>query len=637
MDHPLSCGDTWTMAKLATKYRLTQTQLRSLTMAQRPELDANGKVILVPNETGKSYRFGDATPGAPVGFGFYVGPTGVFYELRTQHEGVRRRIALGSVQDLSIARAHELAGAQRHHIRQTGEDPRERIRVEVARQRARGTTVGDALRAYIAQLEDRLARGKAKVGGVRGVRDALARLERKEVGLADRAIAELTDEDILGAWNRLRHSCMLQSNRLKPAVKELLTAQGEWWKLTVADLVRLGLTGKTVALAHAAGLSATEQTMGNAARAVAKAISAERKAAAQAGRQPALAHNPFDVLTEEDRYRSSRDLAKHYEAARVRNPLGTDDSATGTQSLPAVLKALVGRRDMQNGHNAVGVDYLLLTLLWGSRRSEAAKLRWYDSCSPEELDLQLASWAWLAPEPAAKNPTTGLRGSQVFFHDTKNGDFQLLPVAYFAERILRWRADDTAMKTRARMKSLALAQKEGDQAAAARHAWHLENLRRWVFPARNPQSKAGHHTDSKAIIHNIRLDAGLLDPERGIDVGLTPHDLRRTLGRFAGRLLPGHVVSQLLNHHSDQDDGGRMAKVTERYSQQEWPHLQEAMAKVEEALISTSPRVWNILRGTDKQILDEQSDPPLNLPSRRSLGHRSKAHSAASQGSVSSA
>jgi hypothetical protein len=129
----------------------------------------------------------------------------------------------------------------------------------------------------------------------------------------------------------------------------------------------------------------------------------------------------------------------------------------------------------------------------------------------------------------------------------------------------------------------------------------------------------------------------LLDPERGIDVGLTPHDLRRTLGRFAGRLLPGHVVSQLLNHHSDRDEGGRMAKVTERYSQQEWPHLQEAMAKVEEALISTSPRVWNILRGTDKQILDEQSDPPLNLPSRRSLGHRSKAHSAASQGSLSSA
>lgn len=621
------------MAKVALKYRLTQAQLRSLSIEQRPELDEKGRVVLVPNRGGKPYRFRDGTPGAPVGFGFYVGPTGVFYELRTQHEGVRRRIALGSVQELSLARAHELAGAQRHHIRQTGLDPRDTVRTEVARQRARGMTVGDALRAYIAYLEDRMARGKAKAGGVGGVKDSLARLEREEVGLADKAIASLTDKDILEAWGRLRHSCMLQSNRLKPAIKDFLTAQGQWWRLTYADLVRLGLTGKTVALAHAAGLSATEQTMGNASRAVDRAMKAERKVAAQAGRQPALAHNPFEVLYEEGYYRSSRELAKHYEAARVRNPLGTDDSITGSQTLPMVLKALVGRRDMQNGHNAVGVDYVLLTLLWGSRRSEAAKLRWYDSCSGDELDLQLASWAWLAPKPDAKNPTTGMRGSQVFFHDTKNGEFQLLPVAYFAERVLRWRRDDSIMKERARTKALALAKREGDEKAAKRHAWHLGNLRRWVFPARNPQSKDGHHTDSKAILHNVRIDAGLLDVERGIDIGLTPHDLRRTLGRFAGRLLPGHVVSQLLNHHSDRE-GERMAKVTERYSQQEWPELQEAMAKVEEAMIATSPRVWNMLKGPDKQVLDEHRDPALKLPTRRRLGHRSKAHTAGSEAST---
>lgn len=64
------------MAKVALqKYRLTQAQLRSLTMDQRPALDAKGNVVLVPNETGKPYRFGDATPGAPVVFGFHVGPT----------------------------------------------------------------------------------------------------------------------------------------------------------------------------------------------------------------------------------------------------------------------------------------------------------------------------------------------------------------------------------------------------------------------------------------------------------------------------------------------------------------------------------------------------------------------------------
>ncbi len=39
------------MAKVALqKYRLTQAQLRSLTMAERPELDASGKVVFVPNE-----------------------------------------------------------------------------------------------------------------------------------------------------------------------------------------------------------------------------------------------------------------------------------------------------------------------------------------------------------------------------------------------------------------------------------------------------------------------------------------------------------------------------------------------------------------------------------------------------------
>src|SRR5690606_24945281 len=189
--------------------------------------------------------------------------------------------------------------------------------------------------------------------------------------------------------------------------------------------------------------------------------------------------------------------------------------------------------------------------------------------------------------------------------------------------ILRWRFDDSIMKERALTKALAKAQREKDRKQGEHIQWQLANLARWVFPARNPKSKEGHHTDSKAILHNVRLDAGLLDPERGIDIGLTPHDLRRTLGRFAGKLLPGHVVSQLLNHHTDRDERGRMAKVTERYSQQEWPHLQEAMAKVEEALISTSPRARNILRGTDKQILDEQSDPPLNLPSRRS---RSEEH-----------
>lgn len=111
------------------KYRLTKAQLRDLDVTKRPGHDKEGKVTLVANKGGKPYRFRDATPGAPIGFGFYVGPKGAFYEVRVKHNGKASRISLGSVQELSLTTAHELAGAQRAHIRQTGEDPRERLRV----------------------------------------------------------------------------------------------------------------------------------------------------------------------------------------------------------------------------------------------------------------------------------------------------------------------------------------------------------------------------------------------------------------------------------------------------------------------------------------------------------------------------
>lgn len=190
------------------------------------------------------------------------------------------------------------------------------------------------------------------------------------------------------------------------------------------------------------------------------------------------------MLYEQDRYRSSRELAQHYEDTKVRNPPGTGTIATGQQSLPTVLKVLVGWRDMQSGHNAVGVDYVLLTLLWSARRGEGSKVRRYESCSPEELSLQLVSWAWLSPKPTAKNPTTGLRGSQVFFHDTKNGQFQLLPVAYFAERILRWRLDDSRLKERKVADELAQARRTKDKDRIAELERQQRNLERWLSPCR---------------------------------------------------------------------------------------------------------------------------------------------------------
>ena len=624
------------------KYRLTQAQLRDLDVSKRPTLAENGKATLIENKNGKPYRFRDGTPGAPIGFGFYVGPMGAFYEVRIKHNKIAKRISLGSVKELSLATAHELANAQRAHVRQTGEDPRERVKVTSSQQAMKRKTVRQAMLDYVADLEEKRINGKVKSSSIRAVELSLARLEREDVNLADREIATLRDEDVIVGWHALRHSSMKRSNRLSPQIKSLLEKQKEWWKLDLAALVKLGLSAKQAALAKSAGLAATEYTMGDARRAVDIALNQARKLAAQTDRQPALVYNPFTVLGEKEMFRSNLELNRHYEQAKVRNPLGMDDAQTGQKTLPSVLKALMGRRALQGGNNATGVDYLLLTLLWGARRGESSAVRWFDSCTKDELDLNLASWVWLTPEKKgvpidqAINPITGFRGSQVFFHDTKSGEFQLLPVSYFADKILRWRQTarelelaDLPMRIAAAKKTLIdykrrrvgpypIARAEKD---LAQMEYLLDATRRWVFPARNQSSKTGHHTDSKAMLDNIRLDAGLFNPKRGIDINLTPHDLRRTLSRVAAKLLPGHKVSQLLNHHSDtvedKDSGRRMAKVTERYSQQEWPELRKIMAVCEDEIIASSPRVWNILRGPDRPAMDEKDDPPLELPTYR--------------------
>jgi hypothetical protein len=452
-------------------------------------------------------------------------------------------------------------------------------------------------------------------------------------------IALISDKDVLDGWQRLRNSAMLRSNRLPLEVKNQLKRHGEWWRLGRAELVsKLRLSGKTVELAYAAGMAAAEHTMSDCRRAVTRVLAHERKNATREGRNPLLFHNPFDALIEMQMFRSTRELRKHYDAARVRNPLGVDDAGTGEKSLPNVLKSLLARRDMQNGWNATAVDYVLLTLLWGTRRNEGARLRWYESCSKDELDLQLASWAWLAPKPESKNPTTGLRGSQVFLHDTKSGEFQLLPVAYFAERVLRWRMDARKQAERAlarevergkkqatkvRLETMDYIKRAKAEAVHERAQWRLDNARRWVFPARNTKAREGYYSDSKSLLITVRKDAGLLNLAKEIDVGLTTHDFRRTLGRYAAKLLPGNIVSQLLHHHKP-DDGTAMAKVSERYTEQEWPELREAMEKVDEAILRTSPRAWNMLKGSDRQVLDERDDPEMNVPKFRARNGGSK-------------
>ena len=53
-----------------------------------------------------------------------------------------------------------------------------------------------------------------------------------------------------------------------------------------------------------------------------------------------------------------------------------------------------------------------------------------------------------------------------------------------------------------------------------------------------------------------------------MDIGLTPHDLRRTLGRYAERIhgTKARVVSQMLHHRiKDKDSAATDAIYTARY------------------------------------------------------------------------
>lgn len=616
----------------SVKYRLSDAKLRGLTSLQKPMLDAEGRTVLVPNPGGKPYRFSDGTPGAPGGFSIYVGLQGARFECRTRVGGQPVRLSLGTAQEMTLEEAHKDAGVRKHAARH-GVHPREELQDRLEAKAVRDTTVGEAMEEYIGALESLVARDKGKPSGVRGAINSLARLKREEIGLAGKRIADLRDPDVLKSWHALRHSAMLLSNRVPDDIKKSLTAYGPWWTLSYEQLrEKLGLEGKRLALAYAAGMASAEHTMSDARRAVDRVIQRERKASALALRSPALTHNPFSVLQEEAMFRSTRELRKHYERARVRNPLGTDDSANGQKSLPSVLKSLVARRDMAQGWNATGIDYALLTLLWGTRRNEGARLKWYDACSKADLSEQRVSWAWLAPTPTSRNPTTGRTGSQVFLHDTKSGEFQLIPVAYFAERILRWRMDGRKQLEELLPKAIAEAEQkraalEAERAdnvriakalqAASYARTRLENARNWVFPVLRAVKKAkrGYYMDAKSLLASVKEDTGLAD----LDIGLTTHDFRRTLGRLASEHLPGHITSRLLHHHKPDDKEG-MAKVSERYTEPEWGPLCTAMAKVDSAIIATSPRVWNMLIDAGDPAyppMDESNDPPITVPKYR--------------------
>jgi hypothetical protein len=565
---------------MALKLRFTEEQLRQLRSTMRPKLDKTGEPVvsgrgayasLEPNPTGTAWRFLDGNPDAPPGFGVYVGKTRASYEVQRRIHGRVMRFSVGSTADLTLDQAHQLARLKVKDAKETGDHPKVSEKADLSKQATKHLTVNDAIRLYRDMLERRTP--PAAEGTIKMLNNSIARLERPEVGLGDQEIRQITEKDVLVAFEATRLSAALQSNRLSDPIKLYMKGVGRV-ELTVDELRTLGVKSEAMRVRiRAAGVSAAEQTFATAMRAVRYVVDKEARAAKKDGRAPVLIGNDFHVLWEEGRMRDSRALHTYYEKARIRNPLGEADGTLGM-----AIEYLWGRRVAQKGQNENGVYYLLTTLFLGARRNETAQLAWYDQVPEDERES--TSWVWLDEmDPKARksrkpavNPTTKKPGPQVFFAKTKNRRDHNMPLGPFTVQLMLNRYD--------------------------RRLSNDDRRARWVYPARSERALQGHYKDSKAIM------AGL-GKKLPVEFGPTPHDLRRTLGRYAGKLqIPDRITSRLFNHlppkKEDEDQGSQS---TRRYQEPEWYELQEALQRVEQLMASSAPSFYNELKPVDWPLL----------------------------------
>lgn len=259
--------------------------------------------------------------------------------------------------------------------------------------------------------------------------------------------------------------------------------------------------------------------------------------AGRTGRVPAFTFNPFDILRMKKLYRSREQLKESYEVKGIRKPLSTGSS------LGPFLNALWERRVK----NRTGADYLLCSLLWGTRKTEAIDLRWREDLT--EAESFTTSWV-------------DLKKRKVFFYDTKNGTHNL-PLTDAVYEILRQRREMIYELT--------------------------PKAAKWVFPALSKFSKIGHYTDSRSLLEYICKDANITKR--------ASHDFRRTFATVAENLCSMLMLKRMLGHSLGED-------VTNRYPDME-SSLHENLQRVELHILRTSPVVHNALLSPKYPLIEK--------------------------------
>jgi integrase len=491
------------------KTNLTLTLIRDrLRVDVKPVFKPNGQLEWKPRPEGDRapYIVFDTNQDAPTGFGVKVGQRLSFVLQRRAGKKVVK-VKVGNVSDFdSLDAARRRAKELALQIEDTGENPNTvaRAKAENEEVSAAKMTLAKAFAIYRNHLVNR--QRPAKESSLKNYDLAARRLDRDGIKLLHRTLGSLKGPQIVAAFDTMANSPRPPHPNLKrkPARVPAKAKKGEGIR------------------------TATEQTFRWASAATRFVIDLEAANADLEGREPSIVRNPFDVLKTQERFRDRIELEKAYAKSAARNPLSIQDGSLGR-----FLNALWARRQVENYKTAC--DYLLLTLLWGTRRGEAAPLMWRDQITSEQA--KVASYV-------------DMSNRRVLFHDTKNHSDLELPIAPAAFEILTQR-------------------REGKIKVPKQQA-------KWVFPARSSKAVQGHYLDSKAILTGLRKSAG-------IEI-LRTHDLRRTFGSVAESMTSYAIVKRLLNHKSRSDP-------TERYTKAEEPRVVEAMERIERAMLETAPLV----------------------------------------------
>ncbi|MCM2538730.1 tyrosine-type recombinase/integrase [Burkholderia glumae] len=482
------------------KADLNLALIKRLRLAETPVgLDAKGALVFEANVGNKPYILWDSNRDAPPGFGVRVAAKKT-YIIRRKVDGVSIMPTVGNVADfLDLGLARKKAAELAMSMVETGKNPNRTKREAGALE----PTLGDIVAAYRNHLATRVKR-RATAETLRAV---------------DRATNKFTE----WGWTGRK-------------LRELRTDE-------IVDRFHLGSGTPT----------ATEQTFRLASTATKWAIGKEMLDAAHEGRAPALTTNPFTILTLQGMYRSRAQVAMEREERGARNPLSP------SETLGPFLEAAWSKR-LEND-NRTGVDFIIVMLLLGCRKSEHSKCKWAELLSADEL--KTTSHVWLGEN--------GEYGPHVFLHKTKNGRNHRLPLGRMTTELLRRRQEAATEDT-------------------LRRGFGAKS-RAYVFPARSKFSKSGHYSDATALLASLREETGI--------TRLAPHDFRRSFGAVMTALdVPESVKKRFLNHAD--------ASVTDIYTKPEWLMLRTWMERIEQAILAKAPNAYNALKPVDW--------PPLAAP-----------------------